>query len=74
MKKTFKGRGKSYGATARAEFTYRLSCDRWEVYRACVRQGIEDLAAAITAEKESPDVTLYDAKKALDVACMMEGR
>jgi hypothetical protein len=44
------------------------------VYRACVRQGIEDLAAAITAEKESPDVTLYDAKKALDVACMMEGR
>jgi predicted dehydrogenase len=72
--KTFKGRGKSYGATARAEFTYRLSCDRWEVYRACVRQGIEDLAAAITAEKESPDVTLYDAKKALDVACMMEGR
>jgi len=72
--KTFLGGGKKYVATARAKFTYHLTKDRWEVYMACIRQGIEDLAAAINNEKYSPDVTLYDAKKALDVAFMMEGR
>ena len=72
--KTFIGRGKEYRATARIKFTYQLTVDRWEVYRACVRQGIEDLAAAIKNEKYLPDVTLYDAKNALEVAFMMEGR
>jgi ATP-dependent Zn protease len=41
--RTFMGRGKEYRATARVMFTYQLSKDRWEVYRACVRQGIEEL-------------------------------
>lgn len=72
--KTFIGRGKKYKATARTKFTYQLTKDRWEVYKACVRQGIEDLAIAIKDEKYLPEVTLYDAKKALDVAFMMEGR
>lgn len=74
QEKTFMGRGKKYRATAITKFTYKLTKDRWEVYKACVRQGIEDLAAAIKNEKYMPDVTLYDAKKALDVALMMERR
>ena len=41
----FRGKGKEYSATARVQFTYRLTKDRWEVYRACVRKGIEDLAS-----------------------------
>jgi len=61
--KIFVGRSKEYKATSRVEFTYWLALDRWEVYRACVRRGIEDLAAAIRGEKELPDVTLQDAKK-----------
>ncbi|NLZ52530.1 MAG: Gfo/Idh/MocA family oxidoreductase [Thermoanaerobacteraceae bacterium] len=72
--KTFLGCGKEYRATARIKFTYQLTKDRWEVYRACIRQGIEDLAAAVKGEKNLPEVTLYDAKKALDVAFMMEGQ
>jgi len=72
--KIFVGRSKEYKATSRVEFTYWLALDRWEVYRACVRRGIEDLAAAIRGEKELPDVTLQDAKKALEVAFLMEGR
>ncbi|HHV19780.1 MAG TPA: Gfo/Idh/MocA family oxidoreductase [Thermoanaerobacterales bacterium] len=72
--RTFMGRGKEYRATARVMFTYQLSKDRWEVYRACVRQGIEDLALAVKDKKTEPDVTLHDAKKALDVAFMMEGK
>jgi predicted dehydrogenase len=70
----FMGRGKKYKATARVRFTYQLNKDRWEVYRACVRQGIEDLAMAVKGKKPEPDVTLHDAKKALDVAFMMEGK
>lgn len=69
----FKGRGKEYKSTARVRFTYQLTKDRWQVYRACIRQGIEDLAQTIKGEKPRPDVTLDDAKKALDVAVMMEG-
>lgn len=72
--KTFMGRGKEYKAAARVRFTYRLNKDRWKVYRACVWQGIEDLAWAVKGKKPEPDVTLYDAKKALDVAAMMEGK
>jgi len=70
--RTFMGRGKKYQATGRTKFIYQLTKDRWEVYRACVRQGLEDLAAAIQGEKDLPDVTLHDAKKALEVAFMME--
>lgn len=68
----FKGRGKEYSATARILFIYRLTKGRWEVYQACVRQGIEDLAQAIAGIKPEPDVTLHDAKKALEVALLME--
>ncbi len=72
--KTFIGRGKEYKATARVLFTYQLTQDRWQVYRACVRRGIEDLAQVIKGVKPESDVTLHDAKKALDVAFMMEER
>jgi hypothetical protein len=54
------------------EYVFRLDRDRWEVYRACVRQGIVDLVHALKGQKSKPDVTLEDAKRALDVAKMME--
>lgn len=34
--------------------------------------GVEDMALAIKGKKSKPDVTLLDAKQALDVAHMME--
>lgn len=67
----FKGRGKEYGATARVVFTFRLNKNRWDVYKACVSRGIEDMLEAIHGKKSNPDVTLDDAKNALDVALMM---
>ncbi|HHW03588.1 MAG TPA: Gfo/Idh/MocA family oxidoreductase [Thermoanaerobacterales bacterium] len=68
----FQGRGKQFKASARSEYIFRLDKDRWEIYRACVRQGMLDLARAIKGQKPEPDVTLEDAKKALCVADMME--
>lgn len=68
----FQGRGKRFESTARMEYVFRLDRDRWEVYRACVRQGIVDLVHALKGQKSKPDVTLEDAKRALDVAKMME--
>lgn len=67
-----KGRGKDFSADGRYMLTYSLDKDRWEVYRACVRQGISDLASVLRGEKSYPDVTLQDAKNALDSAFMME--
>ncbi len=67
-----KGRGKDFSADGRYMLTYSLDKDRWEVYRACVRQGILDLASVLRGEKSYPDVTLQDAKNALDSAFMME--
>ncbi|MCR4432233.1 MAG: Gfo/Idh/MocA family oxidoreductase [Tepidanaerobacteraceae bacterium] len=69
----FRGRGKHFRASARMEYIFSLDRDRWEVYRACVRQGILDLVRAVKGQKTEPDVTLEDAKNALDVAYMMEG-
>jgi len=68
----FQGRGKRFKASARLEYIFRLDKDRWEVYRACVRQGILDLAYAVKRQRPQPDVSLKDAEKALDVADMME--
>lgn len=68
----FKGRGKTFEAPSRINFIYRLGRDRWEVYKACVREGIEDLAKAVLGEKRCPEVGLSDAKLALETAHMME--
>lgn len=67
-----RGRGKEYKAQRRVKFIYRLDKDRWEVYSRCVCKGLLDLVSAINGEKLQPDVTLVDAKKALDVALLME--
>lgn len=68
----FAGRGKSFCATSRILYEYNLRQNRWEVYRLCVMQGIHDLIDSIEGEKFSPDVTLYDAHKSLEVAYGME--
>ncbi|HHY93086.1 MAG TPA: hypothetical protein GX511_07065, partial [Firmicutes bacterium] len=68
---TFRGRGKNYRATARLRLTYELSHDRWTVYRACVRQGLLDLAVAVRDPARSPAVTLADAEAALRVAAAL---
>ena len=61
-----------YHANVRILFTFTLDRNRWDVYKACVFRGIEDLSKSILNEKTNPDVMLIDAKRALDVAMMME--
>jgi predicted dehydrogenase len=68
----FTGRGKRFRATSRTQFEYAIKQDRWDVYRACVMRAIEDLVDAVEGVKISPDVTLLDASKSLEVACRME--
>lgn len=70
--RNLKGRGKGYFADGRYKLIYRLNRDRWEVYRASVLEGITDLASVLLGKKASPDVTLEDAKKALETALKME--
>ncbi|MGI6604601.1 MAG: Gfo/Idh/MocA family protein [bacterium] len=62
------GREKVYPVTHRLRLTYILTQDRWTVYRACVRQGILDLASAVTHPAREPSVTLAEAEAALKVA------
>lgn len=66
-----RGRGKEYRATARLRLTYTLAADRWTVYRACIRQGVLDLAAAVRAPEREPEVKLEDAEAALKVSAAL---
>ncbi|MCF6095457.1 Gfo/Idh/MocA family oxidoreductase [Thermovorax subterraneus] len=70
--KFFTGRGKTFKATGRYRYVFSIEQDRWEVYRACVAEGLKDLAMAVKGQKTDCDVTLYDALDALKVALEME--
>lgn len=50
---------------------YTIKENRWDVYKKCIMAGIRDLVNAII-NKDTPTVTLYDAKRSLDIACNME--
>ncbi|MDI3481224.1 MAG: hypothetical protein PWQ97_879 [Tepidanaerobacteraceae bacterium] len=68
----FTGKGKSFRAASRTRFEYIIKQDRWDVYMACVMKAIEDLMDSVDGIKTSPDVTLLDALKSLEIACRME--
>ncbi|SHM77141.1 Oxidoreductase family, C-terminal alpha/beta domain [Caldanaerovirga acetigignens] len=70
--RTFTGRGKTFRAMGRNRYVFLIRQDRWEVYRACVAEGLKDLSMAARGLKEDCDVTLYDAFGALQVALEME--
>ncbi|KXG74250.1 scyllo-inositol 2-dehydrogenase (NAD(+)) [Fervidicola ferrireducens] len=70
--KFFTGRGKTFKAAGRYTYVFFIEQDRWEVYRACVAEGLKDLSMAARGLKEDCDVTLYDALGALQVALEME--
>lgn len=59
---------KDYRATARLKLCFRLSSDRWTVYRCCIRQGLLDLCSAVQNPGYQPAVTLNDAYEALKTA------
>ena len=53
-------------------FQFTLRQNRWDVYRTSVITAVRDLADAVENKKQAPDVTLYDAKRALEIATGME--
>ncbi|MDN5332324.1 MAG: hypothetical protein PWP45_1549 [Tepidanaerobacteraceae bacterium] len=70
--RVFTGRGKTFEVAGRYRYVFSTEQDRWEVYRACVAEGLKDLSMAARGLKEDCDVTLNDALRALEVALEME--
>ncbi|HHY04404.1 MAG TPA: Gfo/Idh/MocA family oxidoreductase [Thermoanaerobacterales bacterium] len=68
----FAAKGKEFHATSRTIFEFTLKQNRWDVYRTSVITAVRDLADAVENKKQAPDVTLYDAKRALEIATGME--
>lgn len=63
-----RGRGNTFKVTARLKISYVLESDRWTVYRASVRRGLLELAAAVGDPTRRQAVALSDAEAALKVA------
>ncbi|MDI3538182.1 MAG: hypothetical protein PWQ13_205 [Bacillota bacterium] len=66
-----RGRGNTFKVTARLKISYALEADRWTVYRASVRRGLLELAAAVGNPARHQAVTLSDAEAALQVAAAL---
>lgn len=64
----FRGRGKEFEALSRMRYEFTIDSNRWEVYRASIMAGINDLVDAVEGKKITPEVTIEDAVKALKVA------